>query len=175
MNQIRSTHSKERKLARLIAAAWLVLAWIAAALFSEALPINRRHIKQRYRWLNLDRIAGVIACLVVARAGHLMHKLNARSQRDYARAGFARRMRRGHMLRTLIGARLRKALKYPNVTQRYARLLHVLTHIDLWTQRMIRRLHRGTTRIRPLIAVRPPHQPARSVARLCAPALNDSS
>ena len=175
MKHIRPAHTPARKLARLIASAWLMLGWIGAVLFTDRVPINRRHMRSRYSWLSLGKMARVISHLVVARAAQLMHRVTAAPARDFTGAGFRRRFRRGLRLRSMIGASLRRALRHPNLAQRYARLLHVLANLDLFARRMIRRLHRGMTRTRPILAVRPPHQRARSVGEPRALALVDSS
>jgi len=175
MKPIRSAHTPARKLARLIASAWLMLGWIGAVLFTDNVRINRRHIHRRYSWLSLGKMARVISHLVVVRAKQLMHRVTAAPARDFTAGGFKRRIRRGARLRALIGARLRNALRHPNLARRYARLLHVLANLDLYARRMIRRLHRGMTRTRPILPVRPAHADARSVGEPRALALIDTS
>ncbi len=156
--------------------AWLTLAWIGAALFTDQATIKRRYIRQRYYWLNLDRIARVIACLVVARAAKLMPRRRAaRPKLDYARPGFRRRVRRAHMLRTLFGGELRRRLKHGDLAQRYARLVRALASIDTLARRMVRRLKSGATRLSPILPVRPPHERVHLLALDCSVSNLDSS
>ena len=164
MKLIRSTPAAERKLARLAAWAWLTLAWIGATLFGEAVRVDRRHIRRRFRWLELDRIAYVVSWLIIGRGHQLMHRLNVRPLRNYAAPGFTRRIRRGHYRRTVFGSALRKALKHPNLAQRFARIVEALANIDRLARRIIHRLRRGMTRTCPMLAVRPPHASLSSVA-----------
>jgi len=175
MKLIRSTPTAERKLARLVARAWLTLAWIGAALFGDTLRINRRYIRQRFVWLDLDRIARVVACLVIARAQQLRHRISVRPLRNCAAPGFTRRIRRGHYLRTVFGSALRKALKHPNLAQRFGRIVRALASIDRLARRIIHRLRRGMTRTCPVLAVRPPHTSVSSVAAAPAVPCADTS
>jgi len=175
MNPHRSNPAQKRKLARLIAAAWLTLAWIGAALFTDTLRIDRRHIRRRYYWLNLDRIARVIACLVVSRAGAMMPSVNRPPVRDFTGSGFKRRLRRTRMLRAFFGSKLRKALKHPDIARRYARLVRALLDIDALARRIVRRLKRGLSRLRPILPLRPPHHRVRSLGAPAALAHIDSS
>lgn len=55
------------RFARLIAWAQAMLAWMALALFS-APAINRRHIRQRYRLLSLDRLERFVSAAAIIRA-----------------------------------------------------------------------------------------------------------
>ena len=177
MNIARSTPTQQRKLARLISVMWLVLAWIGRMFFTDDAPIRRRHMRSRYRWLDLNYIARVIACLVVARAVDFApyRPVWKRQLRNHARAGFRRIIAHSHVRRTLIGSRLRKALKHPDIAQRFARLAHVLANIDAYARRLAHRLRNGRTRACPILPIRPPHAPLRSVAPVCALEAADSS
>lgn len=175
MKPIRSNPERQRKLARLIAFTSLVLAWIGTMLFGDEKPISRRHVRQRYAWLNLNVMARVIAHLVLARAVAFAPRLPKRTQRNYAGAGFTRSIGRSHVLRTLIGSRLRKSLKHPDVATRFARLLDALRNIDALARQLAHRLRKGRTRVSPIIAVRPPHDALRCVAPAYACEAADSS
>ena len=179
MKPIRSTHTPPRKVARLIAGAKLVLAWIGMMLFTDAAPQpKRRYLRTRYWWLaSLDRIARTIGHLILARAVQLSRRRpkHRTTPLDYVGAGFARRIRRGAMLRALLGSALRKALKHPDQATRFARLVHTLNNIDAYARRLLHRLRRGATRLYAIIAVRPPHARVLSLVGPCTPALVDSS
>lgn len=177
MKPIRSHRKLERNVARLIRLATLTLAWIGMMLFSDqSAPANRRYIRQRYRWLKLDRIARVVRNLVIARAGLMLRKRAQRRIRfDHTPAGFVRVVRIESLLRALAGSELRKRLRHRDIGRRFALLVEALNTIDALARRLLRRLRRGLTRLRPILMRRPPAAPVCAVAPAPAIAFADSS
>jgi len=164
------------KLARLIALAQLMLAWIGWVLFSANPPRpSRRRIRQRFRLLDPDCMARVIRHLVLARATQMARPTAKTRRRNHAPTGFQRRMRRGGRARSLAGSALRKRLQHRDLATRLSILAHALNRIDEFARDICRRYARGATRLYPILAVRPPHASARSVALAAALAAIDSS
>lgn len=156
--------------------AQLALAWVGMMLFGDEAPHpNRRHIRERYGLLNLDRFARIISCLIVARAAELMPRLRRVPLRNHAHSGFRRRIRRGGMIRALTGSALRKRLKHSDLAQRFARLAHALRNLDALARQLMRRLRKGRSRYCAMLLVRPPHQRVFDTAPAHAPACADTS
>ncbi|MBC7769622.1 MAG: hypothetical protein H7124_12645, partial [Phycisphaerales bacterium] len=158
MKQNRSAPTNAHKLARLIAWAQLMLAWIGMMLFSETAPqFSRRHMLQRYRHLTLQPLARLVGHLILIRAAHFAGD-GTRAQRqlrNYAPAGFARRMRPRQLVRSSIGSVLRKALRHRDLGQHFAILVHALAHLDTHARALARRLRRGRSRLCPIVLTRP--------------------
>lgn len=153
--------------ARLIAWGRLMLAWVGAALFSNALyRISDRHILARAWYLNLDRVAVSIANIILL---HAFAQMNARPGKrftvfDYSAHGFARRTRVRNITRAGRGSWLRKRLHHRDPLTRFNLIVQALNDIDALAERAARRLRRGLTRLFAIRAVRPPHERANTLA-----------
>ena len=170
--------TSDRQLARLIAWAQLMLAWIGAMLFAANPPRpSRRHIRRRYHLFDLEALARMVSRLILIRACALAHRRPApnRSVRNYARPGFFRRTRPRNLLRAAVGARLRRRLRHRDLRARLAALTRALADIDAAARDLVPRLERRLTRLHAIVLVRPPHTPARSVAPRHAPCPADTS
>ena len=147
--------------ARFIALARLALLWIAAALFGALKP-NRRHIKQRYGWLGLDGLVRTVCTLAIIRAvelAHLPRHAKPQNTRDFAQPGFQRQLRPQSLRRAAIGAHLRRWFSSADPGLRIQRLLEALADLDAFVRKhVLKRARRRLTKLRPLIAVRPPAQ-----------------
>jgi hypothetical protein len=157
------------RIARLIAWLQAMLAWAASVLFAETARANRRHIRQRYRFLSLDPLARLVRDLAVLRATeftHLRSRPRLRGVRNAAECGFRRRTTRGAWRRAIAGSRLRKALKHRDPAQRIQLLLAALADIDAFARRyLIARAKRRLTRLFPILIFAPP------VALLVSPSM----
>ena len=180
MNFTAPSHSlSQHRFARLIAWARLMLAWIGAVLFSTgAVAVKRRHIRRRYGFLSLDRMAHMTACLIFARACDLARRPPVRRGApllDHAPHGFAKRTRGRHLLRSAIGSKLRGALRHRDLGVRLSILIDALANLDAWARLLVARLNRGFTRLLAIIPVRPPHDNVRDTAAPSAPYAADTS
>ncbi len=140
-------HLSKHARARLIVWTLAMLAWVAWALSAATIP-KRRHIRRRYAFLSLDRLARTVALLIVARAGELArarrHKRNPFFNRIRGRQVWPR-----HITRSIIGARLRRALKHKTFTTRVALLTDALKRVDAWAAPLVKRLRHGMTKLWP--------------------------
>lgn len=145
------------RFARLIAWAQKMLAWMTLVMFTPA-AINRRHIRQRYGFISLDRVERFVRALAIVRAIQLTH-LRPHPRRtlcNSAPAGFRRRVVRGAYLRSIAGSRFRKALKHRDVGARLQRLASALADINAFARRyLVPVARRRLTRLRPVILVAP--------------------
>jgi hypothetical protein len=156
------------RLARLIVWAQAMIVWAAAVFFGDAV-CKRRHIRQRYRLLSLDTLARLVRNLMIARAVELFSVRRGRAPSKYLPPGFRRRRRLGNILRQAAGARLRRFLRAGDFAARFARLAQIIANIDEYCRKfLLPRARRGLTRLYAILLVRPPHDPARSLA---APAI----
>lgn len=157
----------QHRLQRLILWALAMLSWIAATLLADH-SVNARHRAQRgdisFAWLTR-----LVTNLIFIRATQI-----GRFRRRpiiYWRHG--RDLRRRHLRRSLLGSRLRRALKRKGAAEQIAQLIAVLRNLDAHAARLAhnvrhrRRLWRNTPAIAPADALR---------GRVAfAPALADSS
>jgi hypothetical protein len=140
-------HVSKHRRARLIAWTLAMLAWIAWALSAATAP-KRRHVRRRYGFISLDRLARTVAMLIVSRACDLARLRRGAGNRFFNRIG-GRAMWPRHARRSIIGGRLRRALKHGNVSARIAILTDALRRIDAWAAPLARRLRRGMTKLWP--------------------------
>jgi hypothetical protein len=180
MNLIARSPTTQHRLARLIAWAQMMLLWIGAALFFPAArAATGRHIRRRNSLLSLDRMAHMTACLILTRACALARRprplRHRRPQLDYAPAGFAKRTRERHFVRSAIGSKLRGKLRHRDLGARLSILMHALADIDAYARELLPRLNRRFTRLLAIIPVRPPHHDVRDAAAPCAPCAADTS
>ena len=147
------------RIARLIAWLRAMLAWAASVLFADVAPA-RRHIRQRYGFLSLDPLERLVRALIIIRAPELTHlrsRPRSPAARNAAAHGFRRRTSRAAWMRTIVGSRLRKALKHCDPAQRIQRLFAALANIDAYARRYLApRAKRRLTRLFPILMSAPP-------------------
>ncbi|MGD9982277.1 MAG: hypothetical protein AB7H66_13125 [Hyphomonadaceae bacterium] len=154
-------HLSQHRRARLIAWTLAMLAWLAWVFVADRAP-SRRHMRQRYGLISLDRLARKVALLILVRAGELAHK-RRRANPFLARCrGRARQPR--HICRSIIGSRLRRALKHRDFTTRITILTDALRRLDVWARRYVRQMRRGLTRLWPIRAKPAPSAPLSTLA-----------
>ena len=156
---------KQHRLQRLVLWALAMLQWLAAVLFSDR-PVSFRHI-QRIEDTTLSGLQRLVTGLVMARALNLLARPRRSGRIHYWRRG--RNMRPRHWVRSLLGSKLRRALRHKDIATHIAQLIAVLRNLDKHAahlaQRMrckLRRLWRTTPPIAPATALcgTPPPLPA---------------
>lgn len=153
----------------------LLLAWLATHLFNDTPPPGRRRIRQRYNFASLGWVYRLLRALVIVRSVQLtgIRSRLRRTARDAAPAGFRRRIgRRNPSMRTIFGARARKALHAKSLHQRIQRLAVAFSDIDAFTRRYI--APRARSGLSKLYAIIPHAPPADAVRVLATPALSAS-
>jgi hypothetical protein len=153
---------------RLVLWAIAMLSWIAAVLFAER-EITHRQLRQRRR-ASIDGLRRVVINLILLRARELSG-LRPRKLRFWKHG---RDLRTRHLIRSLVGSKLRRALKHKDPAMRIARLIGALRNLDAYAQHLALRMRRRLTR---LWAITPaPTFVAPLVGLLApAPAIADSS
>lgn len=150
------------RLARLSAWARLWLVWVVGV--CAAWSANGGCVHRR----DLYRVARGLGGIVVAHTARRVRVQTFLSTRNrHGRLNPAR-------LRTVIGARLRRALQGRDWPQRLAAIVSVMRDLERHVSGLARRLRRGLTRLR-IIDPRPEAAPR--IAQMCAPAIccEDSS
>jgi hypothetical protein len=143
---ILSSHRRQR----LVLWALTMLTWIAS-LLGGAMPL-RRHLRQRYRKMSLDGIALMIKQLILLRAA----EINGRRKRRLVFSKRGRDLRRRHFMRSIYGAKLRRALKHRDPLQRIAILADALKHLEVLAQCFAKRLRCGFMRLWAIVATPAP-------------------
>jgi hypothetical protein len=123
-----------------------VLSWIAAMLFHNR-AVTLRHIQQRFDLISLPWLTSLVGKLIILRAGELARL--RRSKHNYWRCG--RDIRPPHIFRSVIGARLRRALTHKDAHVWIANLIAVLRSLDAHAALLAKRLRRGLTRLWPVL------------------------
>jgi hypothetical protein len=154
---------------RLVLWALAMLTWLAAVLFAGR-EITVRQLSQRHRRMSLDGLTRMTIELMVVRAAELARR--RRRKRNFWRYG--RDLTPRHLIRSLVGSRLRRVLKPRDVAARIAILTEVLRNLDAFAQLLAKRMRRGLTRLWPIIAA-PSAAPPLATLAAPAPALVDSS
>jgi hypothetical protein len=139
---------------RLVLWALTMLAWIAS-LLSGAVPLSR-HWRQRYRKISLHGLALMVKQLILARAAEINGQ---RPKRRLIYFKHGRDLRRRHFMRSAYGSKLRRALRHRDPLARIAILIDALKHLDAWAQPFAKRLRRGFTRLRAIVAAPEPAAP----------------
>jgi len=124
--------------------AMLWLQWFAAFLEGAAAlaPLSRQAEAVGHRWL--DRIERIIFAIVMLRPAPRVRRLAVRKGIP------EHRLSRGSLRRAVLGARLRRALRPKHLSQRIEALTQ---RIDVLVEHLLRRLPRGLTRRRPIVAI----------------------
>jgi hypothetical protein len=152
-------HVSKHRRARLIAWTLAMLAWLAWVFSADVAP-KRRHLRRRYGFLSLDRLARTLSVLIVLRAAELagVRRGNPFRSRIPGRKVWVR-----HAVRSIVGGRLRRALKHKDFTTRIALLTDAARRLDGWAAHYVARLRLGMTRLR-AVPTRP--QPAAPLVSL---------
>ncbi len=167
---------KPHRFARIAFWARTALVWVALILSSPDAYAGRRRIRQRYRLLSLGCMASLVQALILIRAVEITKiAQRARPMRNAAPAGFRRRINRPSRMRATLGARLRKALKHRDKSERIRLLLAALADIDGFARRYL--VPRALRRLTKLFAIVMSAPPADAVASLTSrtPCAADSS
>ena len=133
-----TTHQRQR----LVLWALAMLSWIAAVLFAGK-EITHRQLRQRYKRVSLESLTRMTIHLIVIRATEL-GRWPRRKPRFWSR-GCDLRVR--HLMRSLVGSKLRRALKSKQPEERIEALKYVLHHLDVFARYVARR---RLTRLRPI-------------------------
>ena len=161
--------------ARLIAWALAMLAWAASVMFGERLQ-TRRHMRERYPLLTLRWPTRLVCKLAMTRAAEIVGlRVRRRPLRNAAPAGFRRRTRPHALLRAIVGARLRRALKRGDYAQRLRFLIDALNDLDAFARRwFVPRALRGLAKLCAVVAFAPPAAAILSAPALAPPAADSS-
>ncbi len=112
-----------------------MLSWIAAVLAGR--HVSARRLAQRGD-ISIAWLARLVTNLLMIRAGQL--RPFGRGRPQYWRHG--RDLRRSHFVRSILGAKLRRALRHKDLVTQIARLINVLTHLDTYAVRLAHNLRR---------------------------------
>jgi hypothetical protein len=146
--QLPKRHLTKHRRARLIAWTLAMLAWLAWVFSADRAP-RRRHMRRRYGFLSLDRLARNVALLIIIRATEVGRIRRYSSSDRICTHVRGRDVRLRHLTRSLIGGRLRRALKHGDFTTRVAILTSALRHLDAWAGHHAARRRKGMTRLWP--------------------------
>ena len=150
---------------------------IARGIASCWARIDRRLIKQRYRFATLNWAERLVRSLAIIRAVEItqIEQRPRAPQRNTAPSGFRRRVGRRATMRAVAGARFRKAIKARDQRERIRRLIAALADMDAFARRIL--VPRALKRLTKLNAIIMRAPPAAAVAALAAPAprASDSS
>jgi len=132
---------------------WLI--WFVGLLDAAAgfAPLTRQAEAIGHAWL--DRIERIIVAIVMLRAAPRVRAL--RTKRAFA----LHRLKQSALARAVIGAKLRRAFRPKHLRQRIEGLRRI--EIAVLVARLLKRLPRGLTRRRPILAT--PEQGGVSLAR----------
>jgi hypothetical protein len=132
----------QHRFQRLILWTLAVLTWTAAIL-SNTRDVSARHQRQRFD-LSLPWLTRIVGELLIVRAGRLA-RLRRNKPIRYWRRG--RDLRRRHLMRSILGSRLRRALRHKHTVTWIANLIAVLRNLDTHAAQLAQRLRRGLTRL----------------------------
>jgi hypothetical protein len=173
---MRSMHTPRRQLTtkhqrqRLVFWALTMLAWLASLLFAGRAP-SHRQLRQRGRAMSLHGLTMLVKQLILLRAQGLA-KLRRNKRRVFFKHG--RDLKRRHLMRSILGSRLRRAFADRDPAKRIFALIDALRHLDAWAARFAKRLKCGFMR---LWSIAPAPMPADALhgAPTPSPACADSS
>jgi hypothetical protein len=133
----------EHRRRRLILWVLTALGWLAEALFGDR-DVSARHFNRRLRHVCLEEVTQKVAALLIARALRLA---NMRTRRRAAHWRHGRNMRPRHWMRSLLGCRLRRALRHKDIATHIARLVYLLRHFETYARRLAHRMRHGLMRL----------------------------
>jgi hypothetical protein len=119
-----------------------MLMWIASLLMGR--EPGSRHLRQRHRTMSLHGLATMVKQLILLRAGDIAG-LKRKQRPVFFKHG--RDLRSSHLMRSILGAKLRRALHHRDPIARIAILIDALTNIDAWAARFAKRLRCGFMRL----------------------------
>lgn len=137
-----------------------MLRWIAAVLFADR-AVTTRQLCARHGSISLDGLTRLAVQLLIIRSAELAPSKPRRL--CFFRHG--RDLKRRHYIRSLLGARLRRALKPRRLAARIDALIRVLRDLDLYARQLMKRC---LTR---LWCVKPAPTPAATIQSAPIPAL----
>lgn len=144
--QIQKRHLTRHRRQRYVLWALAMLAWIASVFAGK--QISLRHLQQRGD-LSLDGLTRMVLQLAIIRAGELA-RMRRRKLTFFKRG---RDLRCRHLLRSVIGSRLRRKLKRKDIAARIAVLIDTLRDLDVLARPIAVRLGRRLTRLWPTTAI----------------------
>jgi hypothetical protein len=158
------TTARQRQ--RLALWALTMLRWIAAVLFAGK-PVTAHQVRARHGRVSLDGLTRLVVQLLIIRSAEFMQR--KRKPLRFFRHG--RDLKRRHYIRSLLGARLRRALKPKSIAARIDALIRVLRDLDLYARQLMKR------RLTRLWSVKPAPTQAASILStpVLALAFTDSS
>lgn len=127
---------------RIIAWALAMLLWLHSVLRSA--HVRPRHIRQRGAWLSLDDVARLVTDLIGVRAAALAGN-GAPRKRLFRDRGVD--LRPHHYRRSVVGSRLRRALKHRDFDTRVKRLIDALRDLEVFATRLAQRMRRRVTKL----------------------------
>lgn len=133
-------------------------------------PITQHRLARMTRWMRL-RLQGfaLFLLLVIVRDPAMLKRALNRESRRVARLillhvvarlsplrphGAHKPVRRAGLLRALIGSGVRKAVRRRDPVEHFFALLEAMRDLKLHVERLVRRLAKGTTRLRVILPVR---------------------
>jgi hypothetical protein len=140
---IHRRHLTQHRFRRIILWTLALLTWIAAMLFGDR-AVTFRHIQQRTDLISLPWLTSLVGKLLIIRAAQLA-RLRGPKRILYWRRG--RDLHRPHILRSVLGARVRRALRHKDIATWIANLIAVLRNLDAHAAPLAHRLRRGLTRL----------------------------
>jgi hypothetical protein len=153
---------------RLVLWALAMLAWIAAVLLADK-PSPARQLRQRGD-ISIESLTRLTMRLMIVRAAELSGY--RRRKPRFWRHG--RDLRRRHLIRSMLGGNLRRALKHRDLATRIARVISVLRNLDAYARLLAKRMRNRLTRLFAIIAAPTRAIPAPETHAL-TPAFADSS
>lgn len=151
----------QHRLQRYVLWTLAMLAWFAAVMF-EKRGISARHLAQRGD-VSIAMLSRMTISLLIIRASRLL------GRRPHGRVLYWRRgrdLRRRHLSRSLLGVKLRRALKHKDLATHISRLVDVLHNLDRYAAQLAQRFRRLRRLWRLVPAIAP------SPVMLGAPALS---
>lgn len=149
-------HLSKHRRARLIAWALAMLLWMASVLFAGA-AFTDRHARRRGARMSLERLARMVKLLIVSRAADFARM---RRRARYVCFQHGRDLTPRGLIRAVIGARVRRALKRKAIDETIAVLIDALRRLDTHAAIVALRMRRRLTRRTPILAGPAPSPPA---------------
>jgi len=119
-----------------------LLSWIAAIISADRI-VTARHQRQRFD-ISLPWLTSFVAKLLIARAGQLARR---RAPKRFIFWRHGRDLHRPHIIRSALGARLRRKLRHKDARAWIANLIAILRDLDAHSASLAHRLRRGLTRL----------------------------
>lgn len=156
--------------ARIIAWALAMLLWLRAVLDGVHV-MSRRQRRRRGGFFCLDHLARLTTDLIAIRAAEIAGN-RAPRKRLFRDRGVD--LKRRHFRRSVIGSRLRRALKHRDFDTRIAILIHALRDIEPLATRLARRMRRRVTKLWAILP-RAGAAESRAIGAACASFSPDTS